>query len=82
MMPSTLPNGSITDAVTKPVSPRGVIGWYSLAPIDSSFSNVAAMSSTCQCMIAPPGPAVAPAGSQSRWISPSSSWESPMRNSA
>src|ERR671934_11044 len=39
-MPRTFPNGSMTDAVIQPAS-RGVIGWYSLAPMDSSRSKVA-----------------------------------------
>src|SRR5262245_12186131 len=32
MIPCTFPNGSTTAAVTNPWSPRGVTGWYSLAP--------------------------------------------------
>ena len=82
MTPSTFPNGSTTAAVTNPLSPRGVIGWYSLAPIDSSRWKVAAISSTCQYMTAPPGSAAAAGGAQRRSTSPSSSSESPMRNSA
>ena len=39
MTPSTLPNGSITEAVTNP-SLRGVIGWYSVAPRASSRCTV------------------------------------------
>ena len=41
MTPRTLPNGSTTDAVTKP-GPRSVIGSYAVAPRDSSRSKAAA----------------------------------------
>jgi hypothetical protein len=54
--------------------PRAVIGPYSVAPIDSSRSNVAAMSSTCQLHDRPPGSVAAPGGAQSRSTTPRSAW--------
>src|SRR5829696_636425 len=59
------PNGSITDAVTNP-SPRSVRSSCSLAPMDSSFSSAASMSSTCQFATAPAGPPAEPWGAYSR----------------
>src|ERR671911_369918 len=55
-MPRTFPNGSTTEAVTNPASPRRVSGSYSLSPMDTNRSRVAATSSTCQYKMAPPGP--------------------------
>src|SRR5215218_997661 len=60
MMPRMFPNGSTTEAVTNPSSPRGVIGRCSFAPIDSSLSRVACTSSTCQYTTAPAGPVAEP----------------------
>lgn len=80
MTPSTLPNGSTTDAVTND-SLRWVIGSYSVAPSSISRATVASMSSTCQFAIAPPGDCEAPGGAKRRSMKPNSSWWSPIRNS-
>ena len=58
-MPRMLPNGSITDAVTKP-SPRSVGASCSVAPNDSSRCRAAVTSSTCQYTTAPAGPVAGP----------------------